>query len=82
MINFPKVLNFREVFNKPMSGGKTAQVEVRLIQDLLSGFTYPFTNDNKCLQRDPADFVKILNIFMIFYHRDYLSHKMEIYAIR
>ena len=32
------------------------QVEVLLIQDLLASFTYPLTNDNKCLQRDAAAF--------------------------
>ena len=56
--------------------------KVLLIQDLLSGFIHPLTNDNKCLKRDPADFCQDSEYFIIFYCRDYLSHKMEIYAIR
>jgi len=42
---------------------QTAHVEVLLIQDLLYGFTYPFTNDNKCLYRAPADFCQDSKIF-------------------
>ena len=50
MINFPKVSKFwevfLEVFNKPMSDGKPAQVEVQLIEDLLVSPTHLQTTTN------------------------------------
>ena len=40
-------------------GEEIVEVEVLLIQDHLSSFTYPLTNDNKCLQSDTGFFVRI-----------------------
>jgi hypothetical protein len=56
--SFKPVSNFREVFNKPMPGGRWSTVD----QDFLSSFIYPFTNDNKCLHHAPADFCQDSNI--------------------
>ena len=83
-VNFPKVLNFREVFNKPMYFWceKIEGVEVRgnsrsSVEFLLSTYKRQQMFTTRC-----SGFCQDSEYFMIFYHPDYLSHKMEIYAIR
>ncbi len=69
-------------YQTDVSGGKKLpRLEVQSNQDPVSSFTYPFTNDNKWLHAIQR-FCQDSKYFMIFYHRDYLSHKMQIYAIR